>query len=255
MDSDRRQYTPVHCRRWKPVVTGGGCECGRATCDAGGATTQATTPRVPGIHATTAATPRRDRSTPRRWDLSTPVERITGGSRYRARQLASALSMNADGTYGGGYGGNTEAWSRHHAGVCRSVTPGPAPLLPVSRSTSRRWAPTSGQCADIYVWSDAAESPGNVLCLPHQRNTGRDRLLALPPRDLLHRRVLRRRELLGRYWETGLAAMRRGSSARRSRCFGGCPYTNNAPGIGFPTGWLTSASYGDRRRPWASVSG
>lgn len=162
---------------------------------------------------------------------------ITNPPEIAQRGGCGTLSFNADGTYENGYtwqyGGvvapNYGAFAECYAGtglVCSVV-------LDLTQIGNY-----SGQCADVYVWSDAGGSPGNVLCV---RAGSSVPAIAYWPSVNRHTISLDYCCIDGAFW-AGYWGNWPGAAAgwfvgADLDGFGGCPYTNIAPGIGYPTGW------------------
>lgn len=96
----------------------------------------------------------------------------------------------------------------------------------------------SGQRADIYVWADAGGIPGNVVCSSPGYNPGN---IATWPVISRHLAFLSGCCVDGNFW-VGYWGNWPGQQAAwyvgaDLDGFGGCPFTNVAPGAGFPTGW------------------
>jgi hypothetical protein len=91
---------------------------------------------------------------------------------------------------------------------------------------------------DLYVWADAGGRPGNVLDMVPGVNPGQ---VATWPNVSVHDLAI------DPIWVHGLVWFGYWSDYSNQPCgyfvaadtngFGGCPYTNIAPGIGYPTGW------------------
>ncbi|MFN8549557.1 MAG: hypothetical protein U0527_16680, partial [Candidatus Eisenbacteria bacterium] len=95
-----------------------------------------------------------------------------------------------------------------------------------------------GQCMDVYVWADAGGIPGNVLCVKNNVQVGD---IAFWPSFSRHVVDLsgccaEANFWVGYWgnWPGQFAPWYVGADLTGS---GGCPFTNIAPGIGYPTGW------------------
>jgi hypothetical protein len=147
------------------------------------------------------------------------------------------LLMNADGSYENGYcwqyGGvvppDYGAFAECYFGeykVCANIYD----LTQVGNDI--------GQTMDCYVWNDAGGVPGGVCDLKAGVDPGP---IAFWP--TISRHVVTMNDYccgpdfwVGYYgnWPGALCAWFVGADLDG---FGGCPFTNTAPGIGFPTGW------------------
>jgi len=96
---------------------------------------------------------------------------------------------------------------------------------------------------DLYVWDDAGGIPGNVLSMTAGVNPCP---VATWPSISTHDFAVNGGNVNGNFW-VGYWA-----NAANAICpyfigadldgFGGCPYTNIAPGIGYPTGWQNAST-------------
>ena len=155
------------------------------------------------------------------------------------RRHCGSLELNADGSYEGCY-----AWQ--YGGVVAPTygafaecytTSGPQTICTAIFDFSQLGS-QAGQCFDVYVWDDASERPGNVLCTFPSFQPGP---LAFWPS--FTRLVVNLEGCchdgpfwIGYWgnWPGGFAPWYVGADLDGS---GGCPLTNIAPGLGFPTGW------------------
>lgn len=92
---------------------------------------------------------------------------------------------------------------------------------------------------DIYVWSDAGGYPGSVLCMMSGFNPCP---VASWPNISTHDACLNpccttNGSFFVGYWANNSAQICGYFVAADTNGFGGCPMTNIAPGIGYPTGW------------------
>ena len=91
---------------------------------------------------------------------------------------------------------------------------------------------------DLYVWDDAHGVPGNVLSLTSGINPCP---VATWPSISTHDFAIGGAGVNGNfwvgYWVNASSAVCPYFVAADLDGFGGCPYTNIAPGIGYPTGW------------------
>lgn len=165
------------------------------------------------------------------------VERITNPDRVTERGGCGTLSMNANGTYEGGYGWQYGGVVAPTYGAFAECYAGTGAVCSVVLDLTQVGS-YFGQCADIYVWSDAAGIPGNVLCLRTNVTPG---AIAYWPTTSRHFFSLDGCCVDGGFWAGYWGNWPGGSAAWFIGAdldgLGGCPYTNNAPGIGFPTGW------------------
>lgn len=151
--------------------------------------------------------------------------------------VCGTLVLNADGTYENGYawfyGGivppNYGAFAECYNGnvqVCAVV----AALTQIGYQ--------SGQTMDVYVWQDGGGIPGNVACVKTGVNPGP---IAFWPSSSVHNTLMDNCCVTGDWWVGTWANWPNQfggwyNSSDESG-FGGCPMTNFAPGIGYPTGW------------------
>ncbi len=91
---------------------------------------------------------------------------------------------------------------------------------------------------DAYVWADAGGVPGNVLSMTAGLNPCP---VATRPSISTHDLRITDTTVTGvawfGYWSNYSAQACGYFVAADTNGFGGCPYTNIAPGIGYPTGW------------------
>lgn len=93
---------------------------------------------------------------------------------------------------------------------------------------------------DLYVWSDAGGVPGNVLSYTSGANPCP---VATWPNISAHDFAINPCAVNGPYWVGFWAGVDSHElcpyyvAADLDGCAGGCPMTNVAPGIGYPTGW------------------
>lgn len=147
------------------------------------------------------------------------------------------LLMNADGTYENGY-----AWQ--YGGIVAPYFGAFAECFttigPVCGATFDFTAIgyQSGQTMDVYAWESAGAEPGAVACVTVGVDPGE---VAFWP--VLSRHVV---ELVGcpttaelwiGYWGNWPNDMSGWFVGADTNGFGGCPRTNVAPGLGYPTGW------------------
>ncbi|MFN8548669.1 MAG: hypothetical protein U0527_12080 [Candidatus Eisenbacteria bacterium] len=148
------------------------------------------------------------------------------------------LNLNSDGGYENGYawqyggvvaptyGAFAECYSGANVSLCSAVF------------DFTQVGFYAGQVMDVYVWGDAGGIPGNVLCVKNSVNPGAP---AFWPS--LSRHVV---DLSGccadgnfwvGYWGNWPGQLAPWYVGADLDGFGGCPLSNVAPGIGFPTGW------------------
>jgi hypothetical protein len=149
------------------------------------------------------------------------------------------LVMNADGTYENGYAWRYGGIVPPDYGAFAECYFGPAIVCSgvFDFSTTGTQA---GQSMDIYIYCDAGGTPGPVMCV--QRVTPGP--IAFWPSISRHTFPLTPLcDLCGcdawwiGYWGNWPGAVQGWFVGADLDGFGGCPYTNIAPGIGFPTGW------------------
>jgi hypothetical protein len=103
--------------------------------------------------------------------------------------------------------------------------------------------------ADLYIWADAGGRPGNVLAMTSGANPGP---VATWPNVSTHDLPMVATQVAGVAWfgyRTDYSNAPCGYFiAADTNGFGGCPYTNIAPGLGYATGWNhVSAVWGPTR--------
>ncbi len=154
-----------------------------------------------------------------------------------------SLNMNADGSYENGYAWQYGAVVPPYYGAFAEcyATSGTESICSLVFDLTQVGL-AGGQCMDIYVWADGGGVPGNVICNRTNLNPG---TIAFWP--ALSRHVI---DLSGccpdgpfwvgywGNWPGGISAWYVGADLDG---FGGCPLTNIAPGIGFPTGWTNTS--------------
>jgi hypothetical protein len=93
--------------------------------------------------------------------------------------------------------------------------------------------------SDVYVWDDAGGMPGNVLCISAGFNPCPVATWpAISVHDACFDCATGNGIIWGGYWLGGAVDNPCGYFiAADLDGFGGCPMTNIAPGIGYPTGW------------------
>jgi hypothetical protein len=97
--------------------------------------------------------------------------------------------------------------------------------------------------ADLYVWEDGGGIPGNVLTMTTGNNPCP---VATWPSISTHDFAITNTNVTGLvwvgYWANNSAQPCGYFVAADTDGFGGCPYTNIAPGIGYPTGWNNAST-------------
>ena len=91
---------------------------------------------------------------------------------------------------------------------------------------------------DLYVWEDAGGQPGNVLSLT--RNVNPCPVATWPnvsTHDFAVGNVIVGGGFWVGYWTDASNTVCPYFITASCSSFGGCPFTNIAPGIGYPTGW------------------
>jgi hypothetical protein len=149
------------------------------------------------------------------------------------------LFLNADGTYENGYawqyggcvapdyGSFAEGYATDNVKACSVV-------MDISQTGN-----AVGQTADLYAWEDAAGTPGAVLGVATGFNPG---AVAFWPSLSRHAGDIDAAcsstgaTWVG-YWGNWPGALSAWFIGADLDGFGGLPYTNIAPGIGYPTGW------------------
>jgi len=153
------------------------------------------------------------------------------------------LSMNSDGGYENGYAwqyGGIVAPTYGAFAECYGTTGYQSVCSAVFDLT--QVGNQSGQQMDIYVWDDGGGVPGNVICGPTRVTPG---TIAFWPS--LSRHVFDLSNccydgaLWVGYWANWPGALSGWYIGADLDGFGGCPLTNIAPGIGFPTGWTNTS--------------
>lgn len=179
---------------------------------------------------------RSEQVTDRAYDGS---EVIHGTVQNQGDGSCGTLNFNADGTYENGY-----AWRYHgvvapYYGAFAECYSAPEPVTVCSVVLDlTQIGSYAGQPSDIYVWDDAGGNPGNVLCV---------RLNFLPGAPAFWPSISRHTATLdgccatGNFWVGYWGNWPNAGTAYFIGAdldgFGGCPRTNIAPDIGFPTGW------------------
>ncbi len=154
--------------------------------------------------------------------------------------------FNADGSYENGYAWQYGGIVAPEYGAFADCYNGPLSVCGVLLDLSQV-GNQNGQTLDAYIWDDAAGSPGAVACVVVGVDPGPVAFWPSLSRHLIDLGVTC--ETTGNLW-AGYWANWPGSVAgwfigADTDGFGGCPYTNYAPGIGFPTGWgNVSAAWG-----------
>lgn len=148
------------------------------------------------------------------------------------------LSMNADGTYENGYCWQYGGVVAPNYGAFAECYAGNGKVCSVDLDLTQVGG-FFGQTLDAYVWGDAGGAPGNVLCLKAGVNPGAP---AFWPSLSRHAIALDdgccvNGAFWAGYWGNWPGASCAFFIGADLDGFGGCPYTNIAPGIGFPTGW------------------
>ncbi len=155
------------------------------------------------------------------------------------------LSMNTDGSYENGY-----AWQ--YAGVVAPTYGAFAECYIATFYFEKVCALVfdltqvgnqAGQQMDLYVWDDVGGVPGNVICGPVPVTPGS---IAFWPS--LSRHVFEVPDpccvqglLWVGYWGNWPGQLAPWYVGADLDGFGGCPLTNIAPGIGYPTGWTNTS--------------
>ena len=156
-----------------------------------------------------------------------------------ARGLCGTSLLHSDGQYdasiGWQYGGVQTpaygAFAECYAGtwdVCAAV-------LDLTRTDGSLPSST----LDAYLWSDDGAAPGNVLCIVTGADPGP---VAFWPQFSRHEIPFPSGCCVEGTWWVGYWPHWPGSTARwytmaDEAGVSGCPFTNIAPGIGYPTGW------------------
>jgi len=150
------------------------------------------------------------------------------------------LNLNADGSYENGfcwqygglvapyYGAFAECYSAN-GNVCSVV-------LDLTQIGLH-----AGQTADVYVWEDGGGAPGNVLGVVTGYLPSGIAFWPSLSRHVADVSVAVAGNFWAGYWgnwPNGACAWYVGADLDG---FGGCPYTNIAPGIGYPTGWQNAS--------------
>ncbi len=153
------------------------------------------------------------------------------------------LNMNSDGTYENGY-----AWQ--YAGIAAPTYGAFAECFSGDWSVNvcsavfdfTQVGSQAGQQMDVYVWNDDGGCPGTVVCGPMRVTPG---TIAFWPAISRHVFDLGWCCVEGNFWvgfwgvwPNALSPWYVGADLDG---FGGCPLTNIAPGIGYPTGWVNTS--------------
>ncbi|MEZ4650374.1 MAG: hypothetical protein R3E97_16625, partial [Candidatus Eisenbacteria bacterium] len=176
---------------------------------------------------------------------SSPVRHQTETGRGSGSVLGDAatsncgtLFFNADGTYENGYawqyqGNERPYWGAFAEGYAVDGLHACSIVLDLTQIGN-----DTGQTMDLYVWDDAGGAPGPVLGLATGANPGP---IAFWPSLSRHSfsissECANSTTYVGYWgnWPGQLSAWYVGADLDG---FGGCPLTNIAPGIGYPTGW------------------
>lgn len=175
-----------------------------------------------------------------------PIGKVYNGSELVHGTLESQgdgacgeLLFNADGTYENGYcwrnGGIVWPYFGAFA-ECYSSADGVEVCAVVLDLT--QVGTYFGQTSDIYVWADAGGEPGNVICFRPDVDPGAP---AFWPSVSRHTLLLEgccvSGDFWAGYWSNWPLAGCGYFIAADLDGPGGCPYTNIAHGIGFPSGW------------------
>ncbi|MCB9465604.1 MAG: hypothetical protein H6682_18085 [Candidatus Eisenbacteria bacterium] len=156
---------------------------------------------------------------------------------YQGEGGCGDLMMNGDGTYENGYtwqyGGVVPPYFGAFAECYPAVAPVCAVVLDLTQTGTQ-----FGHLMDVYVWDDDNESPGAVSCVITNVDPGP---VAFWPS--LSRHVIEvpncgagSRVWVG-YWGTWVDEINGWWIGADLDGYGGCPRSNIAPGIGYPTGW------------------
>lgn len=154
------------------------------------------------------------------------------------------LNINSDGSYENGYAWQYAGSAAPYYGAfaeCYSADAGGQSVCSAIFDFTQVGS-QAGQNFDIYVWSDGGGVPGNVVCGPTRVTPG---TIAFWPS--ISRHVF---DLSGccvsnafwvGYWGNWPGLLAPWYIGADLDGFGGCPLTNIAPGIGFPTGWTNTS--------------
>jgi len=99
-----------------------------------------------------------------------------------------------------------------------------------------------GPC-DLYVWDDAGGIPGNVLTVTSNNNPCPVATWpSISTHDFAIGAAVNGAPFWVGYWLDASAAVCGYFVGADLDGFGGCPFTNVAPGIGYPTGWQNAST-------------
>lgn len=148
-----------------------------------------------------------------------------------------SLLFNADGTYENGYTWRYNGVAPPYYGAFAECYSGVGAVCSIDLDLTQVGA-YQGQTIDVYVWNDAGGVPAEVLCVRTDIDPGAP---AYWPSISRHRITLEGCCVDGGFW----AGYWPNVPGNGSVYFigadldgpGGCPFTNIAPGIGWPTGW------------------
>jgi hypothetical protein len=147
------------------------------------------------------------------------------------------LNMNADGSYENGYAWRYAGIQPPYYGAFAECYSGDVAVCSAVFDLTQVGS-DFGQTMDVYVWNDGGGTPGSVACV----RTGYDpSTIAFWPNLSRHVASLDNCCVTGSwwvgYWGNWPDQTNGWFIGADLDGFGGCPYTNIAPGIGYPTGW------------------
>lgn len=154
------------------------------------------------------------------------------------RDACGELYLNADGEYHAAFGWQYGGVQEPFYGAFAECYSGDVEVCAVVLDFTDTHDPGSARL-DAYVWSDDAGRPGNVMCVVIGVDPGP---IAWWPYVSRHRIELDPGCCVSGSWWVGYWPDWPGQGARWYTTAdmsepGGCPLTNIAPGVGYPTGW------------------
>lgn len=167
-----------------------------------------------------------------------PFAWIAGGesTRFSGGSDCGTLLFNADATYETAYAWQYEGIAPPYYGAFAECFHGPAEVCALICDLTGSGLPADSDM-DVYIWADAGNVPGAVLVALPEVPVG------VPPYGSFRRYVVPLPNgpcIADRAW-AGLRGNMDGNALWYVGADydgpGGCPMTNIAPGLGYPTGW------------------
>ncbi|MEZ4651669.1 MAG: hypothetical protein R3E97_23275 [Candidatus Eisenbacteria bacterium] len=149
------------------------------------------------------------------------------------------LLMNSDSTYENGYSWSYGGIVPPYYGAFVECYEGPAKVCSVIADLSSIPQQGGWYPVDVYVFGDNGGTPGAVIASSLGNDTGG---IAYWPEVSRHTfplgtECIEGKFYVGVWWDASSGIDRNFIAADIDGFGGGCPLTNVAPGIGYPTGW------------------